>query len=32
LIQASGEPLVTTVRGVGFTLRRGGDEEILPQP
>jgi two-component system, OmpR family, copper resistance phosphate regulon response regulator CusR len=32
LIQASGEPLVTTVRGVGFTLRRGSDEEILPRP
>jgi two-component system copper resistance phosphate regulon response regulator CusR len=32
LIQASGEPLVTTVRGVGFTLRRGSDEEIMPRP
>jgi two-component system copper resistance phosphate regulon response regulator CusR len=32
LIQASGEPLVTTVRGVGFTLRRGSDDEILPRP
>jgi two-component system, OmpR family, copper resistance phosphate regulon response regulator CusR len=32
LMQASGEPLVTTVRGVGFTLRRGSDEEILPRP
>ena len=30
LIQASGEPLVTTVRGVGFTLRRGSVDEILP--
>ena len=30
LIQAAGEPLVTTVRGVGFTLRRGSDDEILP--
>jgi DNA-binding response OmpR family regulator len=29
LIQAAGEPLVATVRGVGFTLRRGGAEEIL---
>jgi two-component system, OmpR family, copper resistance phosphate regulon response regulator CusR len=32
LIQAAGEPLVATVRGVGFTLRRGTDEEILPRP
>jgi two-component system copper resistance phosphate regulon response regulator CusR len=32
LIQAAGEPLVTTVRGVGFTLRRGSDDEILPRP
>jgi two-component system, OmpR family, copper resistance phosphate regulon response regulator CusR len=30
LIQAAGEPLVTTVRGVGFTLRRGSVDEILP--
>jgi DNA-binding response OmpR family regulator len=30
LIQAAGEPLVTTVRGVGFTLRSGSVEEILP--
>ena len=29
LIQAAGEPLVATVRGVGFTLRRGNAEEIL---
>jgi DNA-binding response OmpR family regulator len=29
LIQAAGEPLVATVRGVGFTLRRGSVEEIL---
>ena len=29
LIQAAGEPLVITVRGVGFTLRRGNAEEIL---
>jgi DNA-binding response OmpR family regulator len=32
LIQAAGEPLVTTVRGVGFTLRSGSVEEILPGP
>ena len=32
LTQAAGEPLVATVRGVGFTLRRGSAEEILPQP
>ena len=32
LIQAAGEPLVTTVRGVGFTLRRGNVDEILPSP
>lgn len=30
LIQAAGEPLVATVRGVGFTLRRGTVDEILP--
>jgi len=29
LIQAAGEPLVATVRGVGFKLRRGNAEEIL---
>ncbi|HJP84975.1 MAG TPA: response regulator transcription factor [Gemmatimonadaceae bacterium] len=29
LIQAAGEPLVATVRGVGFTLRRGNSEDIL---
>lgn len=29
LIQAAGEPLVITVRGVGFTLRRGSADEIL---
>jgi DNA-binding response OmpR family regulator len=32
LTQAAGEPLVTTVRGVGFTLRRGSVDEILPGP
>jgi len=32
LIHAAGEPLVTTVRGVGFTLRSGSVEEILPGP
>jgi two-component system copper resistance phosphate regulon response regulator CusR len=32
LIQAAGEPLVATVRGVGFTLRRGSADEILPAP
>jgi len=32
LIQAAGEPLVVTVRGVGFTLRSGSVEEILPRP
>jgi DNA-binding response OmpR family regulator len=31
LMQASGEPLVTTVRGVGFTLLRKSDEKILPR-
>jgi DNA-binding response OmpR family regulator len=30
LIQAAGEPLVATVRGVGFSLRRGAVDEILP--
>jgi two-component system copper resistance phosphate regulon response regulator CusR len=30
LTQAAGEPLVTTVRGVGFTLRSGSVDEILP--
>jgi two-component system copper resistance phosphate regulon response regulator CusR len=30
LIQAAGEPLVATVRGVGFTLRRGSVDEIPP--
>jgi DNA-binding response OmpR family regulator len=28
LVQAAGEPLVATVRGVGFTLRRGSVDEI----
>jgi two-component system OmpR family response regulator len=32
LIQAAGEPLVATVRGVGFTLRSGSVDEILPDP
>ena len=32
LSQASGEPLLATVRGVGFTLRRGSVDEILPGP
>jgi two-component system, OmpR family, response regulator len=32
LIQAAGEPLVVTVRGVGFTLRSGSVDEILPGP
>jgi DNA-binding response OmpR family regulator len=32
LIQAAGEPLVATVRGVGFSLRRGTVDEILPSP
>jgi DNA-binding response OmpR family regulator len=31
LIQAAGEPLVATVRGVGFSLRRGTVDEILPR-
>jgi two-component system, OmpR family, response regulator len=30
LVQAAGEPLVATVRGVGFTLRRGSVDEIPP--
>ncbi len=30
LIHAAGEPLVATVRGVGFSLRRGTIDEILP--
>ena len=30
LNQAAGEPLVATVRGVGFTLRRGSADEIVP--
>jgi DNA-binding response OmpR family regulator len=32
LVQAAGEPLVATVRGVGFSLRRGTADEILPRP
>jgi two-component system, OmpR family, response regulator len=32
LNHAAGEPLVVTVRGVGFTLRRGTVDEILPRP
>lgn len=32
LVEAAGEPLVATVRGVGFTLRRGNRDEILPAP
>jgi len=28
--QAAGESLLTTVRGVGFSLRRGSDAEISP--
>lgn len=32
LIQAAGEPLLATVRGVGFSLRRGTADEILPRP
>jgi DNA-binding response OmpR family regulator len=32
LMQAAGEPLVATVRGVGFTLRSGSVDEILPRP
>jgi DNA-binding response OmpR family regulator len=32
LMQASGEPLLATVRGVGFTLRRGSADDILPSP
>jgi DNA-binding response OmpR family regulator len=30
LVEAAGEPMIATVRGVGFTLRRGSAEEILP--
>jgi DNA-binding response OmpR family regulator len=30
LIQAAGEPLLATVRGVGFSFRRGTVDEILP--
>jgi hypothetical protein len=30
LTEAAGEPLLATVRGVGFSLRRGHDAEILP--
>ena len=30
LTEAAGEPLLTTVRGVGFSLRRGQDVEISP--
>jgi two-component system OmpR family response regulator len=30
LSQAAGEPLLSTVRGVGFSLRRGSDAEISP--
>jgi two-component system copper resistance phosphate regulon response regulator CusR len=30
LTEAAGEPLLTTVRGVGFSLRRGQDAEISP--
>jgi hypothetical protein len=29
-MQAAGEPLLVTVRGVGFSLRRGVDAEISP--
>jgi hypothetical protein len=32
LLQAAGEPLVTTVRGVGFTLGRGRVDDVLPRP
>ena len=32
LMQAAGEPLLATVRGVGFSLRRGADAEISPSP
>jgi Fe2+ transport system protein FeoA len=30
LTEAAGEPLLVTVRGVGFSLRRGADAEISP--
>ena len=30
LMQAAGEPLMVTVRGVGFSLRRGAETEISP--
>lgn len=30
LMQAAGEPLLVTVRGVGFSLRRGAEAEISP--
>ena len=35
LMQATGEPLLATVRGVGFSLRRGGDSgtsHSCPEP
>jgi two-component system copper resistance phosphate regulon response regulator CusR len=32
LTQAAGEPFLATVRGVGFTLRSGSVDEILPRP
>ena len=32
LMQAAGEPLLATVRGVGFSLRRGADAEIIAGP
>jgi DNA-binding response OmpR family regulator len=31
LTQAAGEPLLTTVRGVGFSLRRGRNASEIPQ-
>jgi two-component system OmpR family response regulator len=31
LMQATGEPMLATVRGVGFSLRRGGDSEDISQ-
>jgi len=30
LTQSAGEPLIATVRGVGFSLRRGNEVEISP--
>jgi two-component system OmpR family response regulator len=30
LSQTAGEPLLATVRGVGFSLRRGSEAEISP--